>query len=54
VINTNIPVQYDKYTSFIKLNEINETNVIYNGAANPDEDPADYIRMKPIKAVKVG
>jgi hypothetical protein len=51
VINTNIPVQYDKYTSFIKLNE---TNVIYNGAANPDEDPADYIRIKPVKAVKVG
>jgi hypothetical protein len=43
----------------VNIRNINEktsagTNAIYNGGYRSDEDPADYVRSKPIKAVRLG
>lgn len=32
---------------------INESDLDYNGSIDDNEDPADYIRIKSIKAVKL-
>lgn len=39
----------DKYTR-----EFTDAYIIYNGGYYADEDPADYVKAEPIKAVRLG
>ncbi|MNG37465.1 hypothetical protein D3C84_1248270 [compost metagenome] len=34
--------------------DIENPSVLYNGSVKPDEDPADYYRKLPKKAVRLG
>jgi hypothetical protein len=40
----------DKYTL---SREIDNPHVLYNGSYEADEDPADYVRVNTIKAVRL-
>jgi hypothetical protein len=38
-----------------QLEQSNKRNpeLLYEGSTQPDEDPADYVRVEPIKAVRL-
>lgn len=36
------------------ITQVYDINVLYNGSTEEYEDPADYIRQPPIKAVVLG
>jgi hypothetical protein len=48
--NYNIREIEDKYTL---SREIDNPHVLYNGSYEADEDPADYVRVNTIKAVRL-